>query len=247
MISTVENICNQNKIPYRFEIEPNSDPFTLSHLTFMGALGGIYIRSCDIATNEEIINIALHDNNPNNFISNIKYMKLIVEAMGNKYIQTKKLLNKIDSVVILPGSNILNITVDFDAVTAAVNNGAYVKPHPYTTAEDIFALKKRYGNRVLGKDYSGCDIIKTSKRVYSTGASELAIYSIVLGKTVMDIGNKNSNTRGGYCAIFNELIKLPHYMRPIALKKILSHKMSGIFFPFDYAEKNIENFILENF
>lgn len=247
IIEKIKEVCTSNKIKYRFEIEPNDNRNILSYLNFMGAINGIYIRSCDAQLNKQIIYECLNDQDKSNLINNINYIRRIVDFMDNKYKSEKKMLSKVNSVVILPGSNILDITIDYAIVNDAIGDGAYIKPHPYTTDEDIVKLKNRYGKKVLDKGYGGCDIIKNAKKIYITGASELSLYAIVLGKVVVDIGNNNARLRGGYCAIFDVLVGLPHYIRPIAIKKILSHKSSGIFFPFDYEEKDIEDFILKNF
>ncbi len=248
MIDEICEICKINDIPNRFEIEPNHNSSMLTYLNFMGAIGGIYIRTGNATVNKKIILDCLIDSNQENFISSHKYIQKIINSMGNKYEQTSFKPNSIKSIIILPGSNILDITVDYKKLGEAVSEGAFIKPHPYTEENDVERLKELYGDkRVLNKMFGGCDIIKKANVVYATGASELSLYSIALGKVVKNIGNKTASNRGGYCAIFDVLDEIPHYLKPMALNKILSHKYSGIFFPFDYEEKNIENFILKHF
>ncbi|MGL5099974.1 MAG: hypothetical protein ACRC6B_08100 [Fusobacteriaceae bacterium] len=242
----IEDICSQYNIKCMFETEPQEKPKVLSYFDLMSSCQGVYIKSLDSRKNIKILESCIGDSKEN--YTDLNYCAYVREKMEDKYnLFSFPCDVELDSVIILPGSNILDIIVDDFKLIRAVSDGAYVKPHPFTSAKDIQYLEQMFGNKVLNKDIGGCEVIKKAKKVYTTGSSELALYSILLGKVVIDISKDVEYKIGSYQSIYTILTRYPHYIRPIILEQILSHKNSGIFFPFDIEEKNLENFILDNF
>ncbi|MGL4999971.1 MAG: hypothetical protein ACRC5T_13490 [Cetobacterium sp.] len=242
----IEEICSQYNIKCMFETEPQEKPKVLSYFDIMSSCQGVYIKSLDAKKNVKILESCIGDSKEN--YTNANYCAYIRERMEDKYnLSFFPSDVELNSVIILPGSNILDIIVDDFKLIRAVSDGAYVKPHPFTSLKDIQYLEQMFGNKVLNKDIGGCEVIKKAKRVYVTGSSELALYSVLLGKVIIDISKDVNYKIGSYQSIYAVVMEYPHYIRPIILEQILSHKNSGIFFPFDIEEKNLENFILDNF
>lgn len=239
------SICKEYKIHHYYDMNISNAPSRLVYTDFMNCLGGVYVCSGSDTLNE--IMIFKHLTGEKDDYTNINYTEMIAKSIDDKYSLYPLLSGiQIEKIVILPGSNILSTIVDDKKLIRAVAEGAYVKPHPFTTQEDLKYLKEIFGSKCLHHMIGGAQLIKNAKQIYVTGSSELFLYAIALGKVVHDISKDQYPPKGGYQALFKVITSFKHYERPIVLNKILSYKHGGIFFPFDVEEKNLEKFILNN-
>jgi hypothetical protein len=229
-----------------YDMNIDNAPHRLVYTDFMNCLGGVYVCTGSSTKNERLITQALHGKVED--YTNYNYTQAIAKALDDKY-NLRSYLSKqpIQRLVVLPGSNILGDIVDDTKLVQAVSDGAWVKPHPYTNIEDLQYLRTMFGNKVLDPLTSGSALVKQAKHVYTTGSSELFMYSIALGKNVHDISKDKYPAKGGYQALFKVLMKYRPYERPLVLNKILSYKHGGIFFPFDSEEKSLNNYIQSTF
>ena len=239
------SICMKNKIHYYYDMNISNTPSRLVYTDFMNCLGGVYVCSGSDYLNEAMI--FKHLTGEKEDYTDFNYTEMISKSIDDKY-SLYPLFSKTqyEKVVILPGSNILSTIVDDKKLIRAVAEGAYVKPHPFTTPADLRYLKQLFGRKCLHHMIGGAQLIKNAKHIYVTGSSELFLYSIALGKIVHDISIDGCPAKGGYQALFKVITSFKHYERPIVLNKILSYKHGGIFFPFDVEQKNLEDFILNN-
>ncbi|MGL5690246.1 MAG: hypothetical protein ACRDD8_05425 [Bacteroidales bacterium] len=244
--SEIESIAKSYNLRTFYDMNLENAPERIIYTDFMNCLGGVYVCSGCTFKNEIMINE--HLNGGKYDYTEINYTEKIISALDDKYSLLPHLSKKkIDKIVILPGSNIIQQIVDDKKLIRAVAEGAYVKPHPMTSREDLKYLNELFGSKCIHHMIGGAQLIKNAKEVYVTGSSELFMYAIMLGKVVHDISKNTYIPKGGYQAIFKIVTAHKHYERPIVLNKILSYKHGGIIFPFDEEQKDLENFIYENF
>lgn len=98
-----------------------------------------------------------------------------------------------DFVIFLPGTNIMNKTVDFNRVEKVVKQEkAKIKCHPLTSQPVFEHLKHRFGKHaILDKKISGHTLLNNATRVGYCQNSELGILGMLKGKRIWDFGLKN--------------------------------------------------------
>ncbi|MGL5100825.1 MAG: hypothetical protein ACRC6B_12490, partial [Fusobacteriaceae bacterium] len=107
----IESICNQYNIKCMFETEPQEKPNVLSYFDIMSSCQGVYIKSLDTRKNIKILEACIGDSKEN--YTDFNYCAYVREQMEDKYnLFSFPCDVELDSVIILPGSNILDIIVD---------------------------------------------------------------------------------------------------------------------------------------
>ena len=223
--------CADRGIKLSYDITYGGHPEDLRYTEFFAGLGGIQITPCS----GDIVRI-LFDNEYDTS-NNIDFATLLTKEVYDKYIVYDYDTKPMRGLVILPGSNILTKLVDKEKLNAAVLLGAKVKPHPLTNQGDIDFLVKEYGeDAILPKMYSGYKAMTNSNVLYATGSTELALYGMLLGKRVIDIGN--NEPVGGYSDIYHHVIDAPD--QKTALNFILNNPSSGIVFQKDKIDTYLD-------
>jgi hypothetical protein len=201
-------------------------PHELRYTEFFGGLGGIYCTPC-------CGKFLTHMLETYECKSKVDFEPLIEGKRLDKYILHHYDIEPMECSVLLPGSNLLKTTVSKRRLNGAVDLGAKIKPHPLTNEDDLKRLNKEYGAAVLPTMYSGFNVMQKSRYVFTTGASELGIYAMLMNKHVVDISNKTP--AGGYYDMFTRSVDHPNQKE--RLTELLSHIAMGIFLPSDYKEK----------
>ena len=124
----------------RFDILHNSGGEYTIH-EFCGALGGVSIRYLDAKVHTQCLDYSLHNGVTS---SRIFTQELRTNTENDKY-QLRNPFTTHDKVVFLPGSNLLYININIDKLCEAVVDGAVIKPHPVTAAQDIKWLCDNFG------------------------------------------------------------------------------------------------------
>ena len=175
---------------------------------------------------------------------NIQATDTILE-FGDKYNNTLNTNLTPPIVAILPGTNLLRQVVDKDKLIQCVCVGGLLKPHPMTDLGALNHLKSLFVGKVIPKLYSGIDLVKNSRTVYTTGCSELSLYAMYLEKGIVDISFKGY-TGGAYSDIFEVLLEEPNLnKRKQKLVNIINNSECGIFRIDDLPA--ITNYINKNF
>lgn len=113
----------------------------------------------------------------------------------------------IEEVLILPGSNLLN-RIDDVFMQGFMDKGGYLKLHPVTCHLDKFTLS--LNRNAIEHFYSGVDVIRHSKVVWSADSSELGLIAKYLGKQVKRIHLRNYF--GTYIALYNNIDRLETWL-----------------------------------
>jgi len=132
----------------------------------------------------------------------------------------------IDAVVFLPGTNLLDQSVDWNVVDQLVRDGAVVKPHPITSVPWRTRLEKKYGKAVIGRNISGYGVLKQSKNVITTVNSEMGLLAILMDKSVSMIDASPVSYRPIYKQIYD--VVLQETNRKPLLEKVLGSRKTGI-------------------
>lgn len=151
------------------------------------------------------------------------------------------------SVILLPGSNILWKLVDEDMLRRVLHEdrAAVIKPHPITSTEDLRKLKLIAGlHRIIEPGVSGYTVMRNASRVYATSSTELAIYAYLMGKPVYNVGKFLAEYQGAYNAFFSLATTTPVRAQDPGLLGVLSNPLSGVFFKTD---PNLETNIIAYF
>lgn len=163
----------------------------------------------------------------------------------DKYTPSKQ-FNKqhIEKLVVLPGTNILKSLVDKNILLTLAQEKAYVKIHPITTKEDINLLTSIFKDRVIGSDYGLYDVFKVADTIYTTSASESAIYATMLEKPLFSIEEEGHNFRGAYSPMINTLFwSKDMETRKQMFNAIYNSSISNIFHPNGDYKARIDSFL----
>lgn len=227
-----DNFHFEGKGNIRYDLHYNKKPFDLRYTEIFASFGGILVTPCDKRTAFKMYRRGIAKRNDNiDFASRLSDIR-------DKYIQYEYEIEPYDRVVILPGSNLLEKTVDKEKLNFAVDAGAYIKPHPLTNTEHIKLLEKEYGsNRLIPRMYSGAFVVKEAEEVYSSLGSELALVAELQGKEVHDISQEGSDG-GGYVWLHKFIRQQPITSK--YLNYLLNTPHSGVFFPSSTEEDFLE-------
>jgi len=205
---------------------------TLIYTEIFGGLGGILLRSPRKSIQKHMLMLSLE--NKNN--TNKDYLDKILEHK-DKY-NSKKQNRESKSVIILPGSNMLeNGEVNFLEVLKFISKfpDALVKLHPITNECDVKKMKYIFGDRIVEGEYSAFDIFIKSENVLAHNCSEFSLYSKLFEKNFFDYNNENL-CNGTYRCL-NEIAENKE-----ELLHLINSDLSGIILEENYEER-IEIFL----
>lgn len=221
--------CKDANVRLCYDVSYGGHPEELRYSEFFAGLGGISITPCCGKLIRKIYN------EPYDTSNNIDYTDYITDR-ADKYILHSYEIEPMECSVILPGSNLLREVVNKVRLNGAASLGAKMKPHPLTNQEDLKRLKE-YKDLVLPSMYSGFNVMKASRYLFSTGTSELGLYAMLLNKHVISI--HTDIPKGGYYDIFTNAVKYENQKE--RLNWLLNHPGVGIIMP-DQPEK-IDQFL----
>jgi hypothetical protein len=223
-----EEVDFEGKGPLRYDLHYNRKPKHLRYTEVFASKGGIIVTPCDEKTAHKLYRRAVSKRN-----TTIDFAEHL-QGLEAKYIQFEYPIQIPKRLVILPGSNLIEKTVNKEALNEAVDEGAFIKPHPLTSDNHIKRLQKEYGKaRVIPKMYSGAVLAKGAEVIYSSLGSELALLAELLGKEVFDISERGSDG-GGYVWMHRFLRMQP--INSTYLNYLLNSPLSGVFFPHSTEE-----------
>lgn len=132
-----------------------------------------------------------------------------------------------DFVVFLPGTNIAADIVDWKKLNRAVEQGAYVKPHPISAPAVIAKLVNDYGEeRVLPKKASGHYYLENASIIGCCTNSEMGLLGLIKEKSVYIFDLPEDNHMRTYTSIYRA-IKVGDNFSGERLKRIISAPYSG--------------------
>jgi hypothetical protein len=163
----------------------------------------------------------------------------------DKYTSKKKFkIKKIDKLVVLPGTNILRSLVDKNILMKLAKDKAYAKVHPIMNKEDTKIMKSIFKDRLIGAEYSLYDVFNISDNIYTTTASESAIYATMNDKNLYSIEEDGHNFRGAYSPIINTLFWSKNKQdRKDTFNALCNSSISNVFNPKDDYKSKIDNFL----
>lgn len=165
----------------------------------------------------------------------------------DKYkLDTKLKYKDLNTVIFLPGTNLLKSAVSKEKVTEILfeDETALLKPHPMTNPDTIRMLGREYGyHRIIEPLYSGWLCLQEAKNIYVTTTTEMGLYATLLEKPINNIGNVFTNGKGAYNSIYRLLWnKSPKEAKDILIK-CLASPYSGVIHPNDpYATKKMTDY-----
>ena len=152
------------------------------------------------------------------------------DSMEDKYILDEDFDAEIDTIVVLPGTNLLSRedTVDFDKIDQLVREGAYVKIHPITERTWEASLRQRWGKQVIGSDVSLYPILRACNRVMFTMSSETGLAATLLGKKIGLIDHPKKKAFSTFQHLYGGMDRARNGSLRERFSSLLSHPESGI-------------------
>lgn len=218
----------------QYDLAYGGKPWELRYTEIFAAAGGILVAPCDARAMRDLYTMALAES-----AGGFDYQTFLHDTMGDKYVLMDYPIEPPEKVVILPGSNILEQSVDKEKLNAAADAGAVLKPHPLTQKVHMDLFEREYGDQLLPKNYSGWSAMIGAETVYCALGSELGLCAELFGKKVVDIST--NAPLGGYVHFHQFIHRLPkptYYMN-----QILNSPYSGIFFPHS-TEADFDAFLM---
>ena len=147
-----------------------------------------------------------------------------VQTSSDKY-RLRKDKSQPKFVVFMAGTNIWNKITDLGRLRNAVNQGAFLKPHPITARPMLAYLKKQFPDRVLGENHSGYNLLEEADIVGVYTNSEMGISAIARDKKVYLFNDKRDMYT--FSGLYNAVCPggAPSKER---LLRVLSCKSSGL-------------------
>jgi hypothetical protein len=234
IVSLIEAKCDRHKIQLGHDIVYNDHAHELIYHEIFGKLGAIYLRVADTKRSLRYLSAALAGN-----YRALPLRKWVEDlgSDGDKYMSWPT-FKTVASVILLPGSNLYKKHTNKKLIIEALDSGAYIKPHPLLSPSHFDELRDEFGGRVLNPKESGFAHVKNADVVYTTGDSELGLYALLLGKKVKSVAN--NNFQGGFGPLFSQVINAPN--PTMALTRILSDPISGVFFPGESLKEDVDRF-----
>lgn len=112
--------------------------------------------------------------------------RMLLEKMqgsGDKY-RLRKVRGQPKFVIFMAGTNIWNEITDTDRLKNAVNQGAFLKPHPITARPMLAYLNKQFPGKVLSENHSGYNLLDGADIVGAFTNSEMGLSAIARDKKV---------------------------------------------------------------
>ena len=151
--------------------------------------------------------------------------KDLAENSVDKY-RLRRVKEKHNFVIFLPGTNIINEALNWDKLDNAIKQGAKLKCHPITAPGLVANLKHRFGaENILDKKLSGHQLLADAQIVGCCENSEMGLVALAQGKKVFVFGHQLENLT--YSALYNTIWKNGR-PDPNKFKSILSCKYSGM-------------------
>lgn len=140
---------------------------------------------------------------------------------------------QVDTLVVLPGTNLLSL-ISPNTLKGMNKKGVYFKPHPITTEYYIRELEIMLGkDKILPKLASGAQLTKDARCIRVSRSTELGLYARLDGKEVKPY-KINYRNKGSYFGLYEVIDRLPD---------VLSTARSGVIFPTDDYEAQIDEFL----
>jgi len=136
-------------------------------------------------------------------------------------------------VVILPGTNLL-CRMSMNVIKGMNKPDVYFKPHPITTEFYIREVEVAVGrDKVINKLASGANIVDNATELWVSRSTELGLYAKLAGKTVHTYRIEYKN-KGSYYGLYDQIHRI---------EDVLSTARSGVIFPTDDYEAQIDEFL----
>jgi len=150
----------------------------------------------------------------------------------------------LDTLVVLPGTNILRSLVDRNLLYKLAKEGAYAKIHPITVPEDIEELTRIFDKKIIGNEYGLYNLFNKAENIYTTTASETAIYATMNNKNLYSLEEAGHKFKGAYSPIINFLFWTDNKEdRKQLFNALYNSSISNIFNPKDNYKLRIDNFL----
>lgn len=229
MIKLIDDISKTYSMHFLFDVVNNKGK-SVSLTEYCSALDGAYIRVLNNELHAQMLEECIKEQ-----LCTVDYSNFLINKTDlNKY-KLRKTYNFYQSVVFLPGSNIIEDVVDFDLVDDAVfTNSAVIKPHPITGPSCINRLKERYGSdKVLHPKENGFDLLMNCENMYVTASTEFAMYGSLLQKNVVGVDSDRFLSTA-YRLIYDIFMKYG-FTKDVA-NYLLNNYKSGIFLTSDRVD-----------
>ena len=110
--------------------------------------------------------------------------------------------------------------------------------------EDTKIMKSIFKDRLIGAEYGLYDVFNISDNIYTTTASESAIYATMNDKNLFSIEEDGHNFRGAYSPIINTLFWANNKKdRKDMFNALCNSSISNVFNPKDDYKTKIDNFL----
>jgi hypothetical protein len=157
-----------------------------------------------------------------------------------------KIPRDLETLVILPGSNILKQVVDRNVlVKLSSTPGVYLKMHPITEDSTKEELISMFGeDRIISRESGLYNLFYKASTIWTTSASESLLYAIESGKklNLLDI-DAGHNQVSGYGFLTNSLSCVTDENKKELLHRILYSPISCVFNAEDpMVEVKIDNY-----
>lgn len=184
---------------------------------------GLLIHPCNDDLRYRLAEIALTDND-----DPVAAETILAAGSLDKYRLMKSFdPSPLETVVFLPGSNLLENAVDWEQVKQLVDEGAVVKLHPVTTTALERRVNLMFPGKVIGRRQSGFDALTRAANVYTTVNSEMGLLAILMGKTVGMVDAQPVASRPIYRQLYD--VVLPQTDRKAALEKLMGSRHAGFY------------------
>ena len=219
--------------PYRcnYDVHANFGTISFDEMSFTEIFKtAVYLAPMRSDITWKLCNQAILEYSGDIEADHIRILKLI--DMRDKYVLSDVQDIKIKSLILLPGTNLFNRAIVLRELSKIMylDQDAYIKPHPLTDDSLQNFLGNLYGvSRIIKKNFSGFRLLESADRVYTTSASELGLYSKLLGKVTIDITKFEYMSDATYSPLYRYL-SYPYDTSYEALVKVLSSPLSGVFF-----------------
>lgn len=217
--------CKELNITHSYDVTYGGYPDEVRYSEFFAGAGGIQVGPACGKLVRRLYNRPYDESNNVDFCD---LLNLKTTPNNDKYKLHTYDIETMKGLVVLPGSNLLEGVVDKEKLNAAMILGAHLKMHPLTRDDHKAFLIEQYGeDKIIPTMYSGYKSMLNANVIYITGTSELGLYSMLLGKPIIDIAT--GDQRGGYVDAFNRVVNAPN--QKDELNQLLNNPASGIILP----------------
>lgn len=217
----------------------HNDLKTFAVTEFCGALGGINVRLMDFHAHRKTL-IASIKAPPTRFHD---YASDIQNAENADKYKLRSTGLDCKGVIFLSGSNLMHKNIDFNRVEMAIEEGAIIKPHPITNAQDHLWLRHTFGSdKVVGSKVSGAQLARSAKTIYAAKNSELWFVGLAHNKLVRDIGQQEFMNHN-YLPYVDAIYKSHLFFPRVSLNRLFSSPTSGLYFTKEQIDSDLEKYI----